>query len=242
MLHRIESNDPYPVEVGSDLDGDRAQLPDLFVDTIAARRLKVAVDYAAGLRELLNTGTHYYAPFALLRASLESSAVAVWLLDSDDRKTRLQRLIGLHIDDTNNKKAFQFMLPANYRDSFDHEPGIKKMIIDSSSPRGKCKFPDYTTLLKNIDDLPDEGGSLLLAWRVCSGFSHGLSWATTGLIPQTNKVQIGPTLHSFESSPNYQLVSIFAATVTRTIERADCLFEVRRVKRPHSIKVNVTRQ
>lgn len=115
------------------------------------------------------------------------------------------------------------------------------MVADSGSPRGKCKFPDYTPLLRNIDDLPDEGGSMLLAWRVCSGFSHGLSWATAGLIPQSNKEQIGPSLHRFESSPNYQLVSTFTATIVRTIERADCLFEVRRTRRPHDIKVQFTK-
>ncbi|UZG55653.1 hypothetical protein [Rhodococcus opacus] len=77
VFHQVESYDPYPVEPGSDLDGDRVQIPVLFVDTLATRRLKVAVDYLTGLRELLNAGTHFYAPFALLRASLESGATAV---------------------------------------------------------------------------------------------------------------------------------------------------------------------
>ncbi len=76
--------------------------------------LKVAVDYLAGIRELMGAGRHYYAPFALLRASLESSAAA-WLLEPDDRTTRLQRLVGMHIDDTNNKKAVHFMVPERFR-------------------------------------------------------------------------------------------------------------------------------
>lgn len=235
VLNRIESNDPYPVEPDSDLAGDRAQIPELWVDTLATRRLKVAVDYLAGIRELMNAGRHYYAPFALLRASLESSAAAVWLLKPDDRKIRLQRLVGRHIDDSNNKKAVQSMLPEEFRDPFDHEPGIKRMVTASGSPRKKCKFPDYTPLLKEIDDLPGRGASLLLAWRVCSGFAHGLSWATTGLIPQSNREQIGPTLHRFEASPNYQLVATLVNTAVRTIERANCLFEVRRTNRPHDI-------
>ncbi|WP_072713666.1 hypothetical protein [Rhodococcus rhodnii] len=241
VLHRIESNDPYPVEPNSDLDGDRKQVPELFVDTLASRRLKVAVDYLAGLRDILNAGTHYYTPFALLRAALESSATAVWLLEPEDRITRLQRLVGLHIDDTNNKKAFQSMLPEEYRDPFDHEPGIEKMVADSGSSRDKCKFPGYTSVLKKIDDLPDEGGSMLLTWRICSGFSHGLSWATTGLIPQSNKEQIGPTLHRAETAPNYELVSSLTTTVVRTIERADCLFAVRRTSRPHNVKLTFSR-
>ncbi|UZG55652.1 hypothetical protein [Rhodococcus opacus] len=133
------------------------------------------------------------------------------------------------------------MLPQEHRDPFDHEPGIKKMMTDSGSPRSKCKFPDYTFVLKKIDDLPDEGGSMLLAWHVCSCFSHGLSWATAGLIPQSNREQIGPTLHRYELSPNYQLVASITATVARTIERAHCLFAVRRTSRPHDIKFEFTR-
>jgi hypothetical protein len=241
VLDRIESTEPYFVEPESDLAGDRAQVPDLWVDTLATRRLKVAVDYLAGLRDLVVNGTHLFAPFPLLRAVLESAATAVWLLEPDDRKIRLQRLVGLHIDDTNNKKAVQFMLPEEFRDAFDHEPGIKQMVTDSGSPRGKCKFPDYTSVLRMVDDLPGEGASMLLAWRVCSGFSHGLSWATTGLMPQSNREQIGPTLHRAETSPNYQLTSTIVRTAVRSIERADCLFEVRRAARPHKIAFNFTR-
>lgn len=189
----------------------------------------------------MNGGTHFYAPFALLRAVLESSAAAIWLLEPDNRTIRLQRLIGLHIEDTNNKKTVQFMLPEDLRDPFDHEPGIRQMVADSGSPRGKCKFPDYTSVLKKIDDFPNEGGSMLLAWRVCSGFSHGLSWATSGLVPQSNREQIGATLHRVEISPNYQLVSSIVETAVRTIERADCLFKIRRTTRPHEIKIGFTR-
>lgn len=227
-LERIESDDPYPVEPGSDLAGDREQVPDIFTDTLATRRLKVAVDNLAGLRELVNNGVHFYAPFTLLRAVIESASVAVWLLEPADRKTRLQRVIGAHIEDTNTKKAPQAMIPEEFRDTFDHNPGIKRMVADSGSPRGKCKMPDMTSMLREIEDLPGDPGSLLLAWRVASGVAHGLSWATVGLLPGTNREQIGPTLHRFEAAPNYQLVSNLTSTAVRTIERAHCWFEVRR--------------
>ena len=82
---------------------------------------------------------------------------------------------------------------------------------------------------------------MLLAWRVCSGFSHGLSWATTGLMPQSNREQVGPTLLRAETTPNYQLTSTIVRTAVRSIERADCLFEVRRAGRPHTIAFNFTR-
>lgn len=236
ILDRIESNEPYPVEDMSDLAGDREQVPDLWLDTIATRRLKVAVDYLAGVRDLVTGGVHFYAPFPLLRAVLENAATAVWLLESDDRSIRLKRLVGLHIDDTNNKKSVQFMIPEQYRDPFDHEPGIKKMVRDSGSPRGKCKFPDYTGVFRTIDDLPGDGASMLLLWRVCSGFSHGLTWATIGLIPQSNRSQVGDTLHRFESSPNYQMVETVVRTAVRAIELADCYFQVRRIARPHDIR------
>ncbi|WP_280373891.1 hypothetical protein [Nocardia wallacei] len=143
----------------------------------------------------------------------------------------------MHIDDINNKKAVHAMLPEQYRDPFDHEPGITKMIADVGSPRKKCKFPDYTSVIRRIDDFPNDGASMVLAWRLCSGMSHGTDWAALSLIPQTNRQQIGPTLHRAEITPNYQIVSSLTGTAVRTIERAHCLFEIRRTTRPHSIRM-----
>ncbi|MGW3282878.1 hypothetical protein [Nocardia rhamnosiphila] len=237
VLGHIESDDPYPVEPASDLAGDRDQVPDLWVDTLATRRLKVAVDYLAGVRDLVNNGTHFHPPFALLRSVMESSATAVWLLEPELRKTRLERLVGWHIDDTNNKKSVQAMLPESFRDPFDHEPGIKKMVAAVGSPRKKCKFPDYTNVMRGIDDFPKDSASMLLAWRVCSGMSHGTDWAALSLLPQSNRQQIGPTLHRAEITPNYQVVASLTGTAVRTIERAHCYFEIRRTARPHSIRM-----
>ncbi|MBI5341581.1 MAG: hypothetical protein HZB45_28205 [Mycolicibacterium rufum] len=63
VLDRTESNEPYPVEDNSDLAADREQIPDLWLDTVATRRLKVAVDYLAGVSDLVSGGLHYYAFF-----------------------------------------------------------------------------------------------------------------------------------------------------------------------------------
>jgi hypothetical protein len=60
-------------------------------------------------------------------------------------------------------------------------------------------------------------------------------------LEQSNREQIGPTLHRAETSPNYQLTSTIVRTAVRSIERADCLFEVRRTARPHEITFNLTR-
>lgn len=238
VLRRIEANNPYPVEPDSDLAGDRLQVPDLWVDTLATRRLKAAVDYLTGVRDLVISGTHFYAPFALIRSALETSATVVWLLQPKERKTRLERLVGLHIHDTSNKKSAFAIVPEEFRDPFDHQPGIDRMVKDVGSPKRKCKFPDYTNVMKEVDDFPAVGGSMLLAWRVCSGMSHGTDWAAISLIPQSNRTQIGPTLHQAEIVPNYQLVSTLTKTMVRTIERAHCLFEIRRTARPHTLQMH----
>lgn len=58
ILDQIESNEPYPIEYRSDLDGDREKIPNLWLDTIATRRLKVAVDHLEVLRDLVTGGVH----------------------------------------------------------------------------------------------------------------------------------------------------------------------------------------
>jgi hypothetical protein len=57
VLDRLESPEPYIVEPESDLARDGAQAQ-MWVDTIVTRRLKIAVDYLAGLRDLVFIGTH----------------------------------------------------------------------------------------------------------------------------------------------------------------------------------------
>jgi hypothetical protein len=148
----------------------------------------------------------------------------------------------LHTDDINNKKAVQFMLPEEFRHDFDQEAGVKRMVTDSGSPLGKCKLPDYTSVMRAVDDLPGEGASML-SWRGghVSVFPMASAGPTTGLRPQSNREQIRPTLHRVETFPNYGLVSMIVGTAVRTIERADCLFGVRRTARPHTISFDFTR-
>jgi Protein similar to CwfJ C-terminus 1 len=72
------------------------------------------------------------------------------------------------------------------------------------------------TLVVPTDHLTD-------LWSLDAGIAAALS-------------QIGPSLHRVQASPNYQLVATLTSTAVRTIERADCLFHVRRTTRPHRIK------
>lgn len=240
VLRRIGGDFPYPVEDQSDLAGDRLQVPTLWVDTLALRQLKVAVDYLSGIRDLMRDGTQHFAPFGLLRAALEAAATSVWLLESDDRTTRLQRLIGFQISDTNNKKTYQAMLPPEFRDTFDHESAIHQMVADAGVKRGTCKFPNNTSLMRQLDDFPDNNRSLLLTYCICSGFSHGFGWATVGLAAVVSQEQLSPTHAYMLAKPNHELLFKLVNSCVRTIQRAHVLFEIRRTTRLHSIRIQTT--
>lgn len=235
FIYRIESGDGFEVEPGSDLARDRERNPLLWVDSIALRRLQVAVDDLAGIRDLVNNGTHMHAPFALLRGVVEAASVAVWLLEPEDRITRLKRLVGLHIYDTENKKSFNALLPAEFRDNFDHEPGITSMVKAIGVQRKKCRFPDYTALVRDIDDFPGEGHSLFLVWKVCAGVSHGMTWSLNSTTSELSRVEVADGAFIAQREPAYGLLASFVGTAVRTIERASVLFDVRRTARPHSM-------
>lgn len=235
FIHLIESGDAFEVESGSDLAEDRVRNPLLWVDSVASRRLKVAVDDLTGVRDLVANGTHMHAPFALLRAVVESAAVAVWLLEPDDQITRLKRLVGLHISDTENKKSYNALLPDELRDNYDHEPGITSMVKAIGVQRRKCRFPDYTSVVREIDDLPGESHSLFLVWKVCAGVSHGMTWSLNSTTTELSRVEVAEGAYIAHREPAYGLLVSFVGTAVRTIERASVLFKIRCTARPHKI-------
>ncbi|WP_433709649.1 hypothetical protein ACQP2U_24615 [Nocardia sp. CA-084685] len=228
---------PYPVEPASDLQTDRDRVPDLWVDSVVQRQIAHSIDCAQGIRDLAEIGTHSFAHFVLIRGIFESSAMAVWLLESDDQKIRLGRLLAQHADHWREYKNAYDLTDIDVGTLYaDRATGLKKMMQDAGLRPADCKFPGYTKLIKTVDDSPCTPTSLELAWRLCSGVAHGKTWATAAV---TTEVEPGPTIVSGQYSgrmPDYQTVKTMLGTAFRTLSHADVLFEIRRTSRPHAIR------
>jgi hypothetical protein len=238
LFEKYERDERYAVESASDLWQDRDRLPDLWVDSVASRAVAHSIDCLHGIRDLAAYGTHFYAHFVLMRAVLESSAMAVWLLQPDDQNLRLQRLLAQHDDNWRERTKVYGLtdIPSEVPYAAG-QAGLKRMIDHVGLSAADCRWPGYTAIIKETDDLVGTPSSVELVWRICSGVAHAKTWA---VVDVTHEVAEGPTIVSGKYSariPNYQMVKLLLDNTFRTVAHADALFDVRRTARPHSMKV-----
>jgi hypothetical protein len=94
--------EPSRPEPSSSLAKDDAILAPHRLSDAARSSLNIAVDNVHALRNLVAEThlVHPWAPFTLLRASLENAATAVWLLSPRDQHQRLLRRLRLKWADT----------------------------------------------------------------------------------------------------------------------------------------------
>jgi hypothetical protein len=174
------NDDGYPIEHGSELAGDDAKWPAYALSHTLHHSLGAATDHIHALRSLIfDAGVlHLGAPYTLLRAVIENSSVALWLLAPTSRTTRLSRLVGevwrdrLAGDDVveelrgsrdkTGHDAFRAKLEALIRD-LDLAPDSLADVRTSRIVREA----EVTTSVPH----------LLAQWKICAGFSHGKRWA-----------------------------------------------------------------
>lgn len=238
LFEKYESDERYGVESASDLWQDRCRLPELWVDSVVSREMAHSIDCLHGIRDLAAYGTHFFAHFVLMRAVLESSAMAVWLLQPDDQNLRLQRLLAQHDDNWRERKKVYGLTDMRSEVSYaERQAGLKRMIDHVGLSAADCRWPGYAAIIKEADDLAGTPSSVELVWRICSGVAHAKTWAVTDV---THEVAEGPTIVSGKYSariPNYRVVRLLLDNTFRTAAHADALFDVRRTARPHSMKV-----
>jgi hypothetical protein len=93
----------FRVEQGSELDHDDRALGDYALSYAAWDALAHAVDHLHMLKTGVDNGvtTHPFAPFTLLRAAIENSATAVWLLSPESTEDRVTRRLQQAAKDIN---------------------------------------------------------------------------------------------------------------------------------------------
>ncbi|MFD9081694.1 hypothetical protein [Streptomyces erythrochromogenes] len=175
------------VHPGSPLAGDDRKTDPYQVSHSVHLALVVAVDHLqalatlvkgtekAGVREML---IHTHAPFTLLRAALENSARAVWLLGPLLRTERVWRRLVMQHADTKNGEAKAKLL-GTPRDGDPTRQRIRQLLVSAGIPeseltKGKLKLPGYGDLVNDAGSRTPLGGERAeLFWSACSSLAHG---------------------------------------------------------------------
>ena len=122
---------------------------------------------------------HRFAPYALVRGALENASAAVWILEPPRRADRLARRLRLAIDDVRNgEQARQLTGQQGPRSKQDRLDQIAAIAARAGLAEDALKNRvSYTEIVKAVDASGAPGSLIEFSWKICSGLTHGDSWA-----------------------------------------------------------------
>jgi hypothetical protein len=185
---RTRAMAPVPA-IGSSLRKDDEVTDPYQLSHAVIGALVSAVDHLDAVRALVQDAAilHARAPFTLLRAALENSATAVWLLAPANRNERVLRRLRLQWGDALDGEVAQQVVGATARLSRD---GWKDKLQAIARARG---LPDekvqavtgrpvsYSGIVKAAGDEAQgsnlTGQDALFCWMLSSGIAHAKTWA-----------------------------------------------------------------
>jgi hypothetical protein len=174
------------VQRRSSLNGDDRRTEPYPLSHAVTRNLLVAIDHLHSLRAalLIANSLHTYAPFTLIRSSLEGSINALWLLKPEQRRERLTRHILACRADDRDQNTMAGCLdepPATSREDW-----IERLIAECDLDRHRVRggIPSFGSIVKTVDKETWCDGDNIgeLGWRMCSGMAHGKEWATLDVL------------------------------------------------------------
>jgi hypothetical protein len=142
--------------------------------------LHTAVDHLHALRMLMdNAGSqHTFAPFALIRAAIESASVVLWILQDDDVESTAVRALQLeYVDLCDLKRANTTADP-----EAGHDGERLTIFEDCLSRHGfspkkvKPRPPGPLSIILQTSKQFGIFGTPLV-WQMCSAATHGRRWA-----------------------------------------------------------------
>ena len=108
QLEQVDDSGRAAVERGSPLAGDDRATAPYHMSHMVALALGVAVDHLHALRVAVQEATslHLYAPYTLLRATIESAATVTYLWGESRRSERVRRRLMLVAQDNRDRANF----------------------------------------------------------------------------------------------------------------------------------------
>lgn len=206
----------------SQLQEDDAKASPYHLSHAAWRSLSTAVDHLACLRVLLTEAKviHMYAPFTLLRAALENSCAAVWLLEPGSSVDRLSRHFRKVLDDIRNEEQVRdLMHQPGLRSEAERLASVRTLAITAGLAGTAVKArPTYWEIVKTVSESGPAYGVLEVMWKLCSGYAHGDSWPTLSASQRTEVAGAAPEgVATFKIEANIDLlakVTMMAVKVT----------------------------
>lgn len=229
---RVE--DSLAPQAGSDLAGDDLLTHPFDLSQSVALSLGSARDHLQALRTMTEgaQALHMVAPYTLIRAGLENSAYALWLLKPDDRALRVRRRLVMAVRDADEECAAFELLgdPAvAERVKAKRRRRIEGLVEAAGIAHGDVfgKAPGFGSIVRQAGPVPRSSiADLEGVWKLCSGYSHGQSWSllSTAVMDQHPGQDPDALVHEYEVTASVPVV------VTAVKAAVDMLKEAARMR------------
>lgn len=169
----------------SALARDDEGLSGLWVSMVVNNSIAATLDHVVTLRDIVirDAGTvTLNAPWTLLRAAVEASAVGVWVMESDERKTRRARALRVWHYDFSQRQKWEDDTKRTPPEGGKSGAARANEVLALATGLG-IRPTQVTTQLNYADAVADAGAVIgwsrteaRARWREASGFAHGRTW------------------------------------------------------------------
>jgi len=118
------------------------------------------------------------ASYTLIRAAIEISAAAVWILEPSEHEERVRRALRISAQNINDyihaaRGRGDALSPDVERQSAEIDTRLRQLKFE------KGQWLKSTEVVREVSRCARGDGSILAAWRVYSAFAHGRLWSVT---------------------------------------------------------------
>lgn len=220
LMHRMASPDGFDVDPGSELAADDVASSPYQVSHAARSCLAAAVDHLHASKVLAHDSglLHLAAPATLARGTIETASTGLWILSPDSRQERVRRTLMWHAQNIHD----HFRSGLAPKSSTKSERLARLEVVADRfglSAKSYKSADSLTQILQTVEAEHPDLSSLLMSWRICSGFAHGRPWVYLGALQQEVVAKPEPGVFDIKLTNDSSLALFHILTAALVTER-----------------------
>lgn len=171
--------DAWNIGTGSALDAADALTEPHQVSHLLGYLLHTAVDHLHALKTLLADAEaqHTFAPYTLIRGSIEAASTALWILQDADPRLLAQRALHLEYQNLWDQRRATKLVDKDADFDEARLALLKKVLTRNNLTTAVVKKPLHVSELISTAAAVFALPASRLTWQMCSAAAHGRPWA-----------------------------------------------------------------
>ncbi|MFJ3958889.1 hypothetical protein [Arthrobacter sp. NPDC090010] len=215
----VEGAEPAP---GSQFEADDSVTSPLPMSYYIRAQIEGSFQALDALRLMMVTETNLevqvlvgpVGPYTLLRQALDGLALGLWIIQPQNQKLRIRRLLLAEKEEAIKSRDCLKELGFPHGQQFAHRTQVISEIQAGAGIHGSLgRLESTTNILKALSMYTDPAGmSWLGAWQLCSGLAHNKRWALLAAHDKDHLLNTADGMGSeYEMTISYTMLSGFLA-------------------------------